>query len=173
MQRTSLRTKIRSPVCLNPPAARFNVPLTLKRTDLILAGRSKSQMFADMSAALDKKELPALEPGAMCYMLSRQGYLSDRAGHWHPRLMFFIPLTDPASWGTGLPGSPVVGAFSDTPERHTFFLIPSPSGRTVRPLRWMVAASKGGSELVTSGLAALTKTPCGSWTAFSRITGVS
>jgi hypothetical protein len=32
--------KLRSPVCLNPPAARFNVPLTLKRTELILAGRS-------------------------------------------------------------------------------------------------------------------------------------
>ena len=47
--------KIRSPVCLNPPAARFNVPLTLKRTELILAGRSKSQMFADMSTALEER----------------------------------------------------------------------------------------------------------------------
>jgi hypothetical protein len=116
--------KLRSPVCLNPTAARFNVPITLKRTELILTGRSKSQMFADMSAAFDKKELPALEPGAMCYMLSRQGYLSDRDGHWRPHLMFFVPLTEPASWGTGLPGSPVVGAFTDTPERLTVFLIP-------------------------------------------------
>ena len=46
---------VRSPVCLNPPAARFHVPLTVKRTQLILAGRSKSQMFADMSTAIDKK----------------------------------------------------------------------------------------------------------------------
>jgi hypothetical protein len=116
--------KLRSPVCLNPPAARFNVPLTLKRTELILAGRSKSQMFADMSTAFDKKEFRALEPGAMCYMLSKQGYLSDRDGHWRPHLMFFVPLTEPASWGTGLPGSPVVVAFTDTPERLTVFLIP-------------------------------------------------
>lgn len=116
--------KLRAPVCLNPPAARFNVPLTLKRTELILAGRSKSQMFADISTAFDKKEFPALEPGAMCYMLSRQGYLSDRDGHWLPHLMFFVPLTEPASWGTGLQGSPVVAAFTDTPERHTVFLIP-------------------------------------------------
>jgi len=116
--------KLRSPACLNAPAARFNVPLTLKRTELVLAGRSKSQMFADMSAAFDKKELPELEPGAMCYMLSRQGYLSDRDGHWRPHLMFFVPLTEPATWGTGLPGSPVVGAFTDTPERLTVFLIP-------------------------------------------------
>jgi hypothetical protein len=116
-------SKLRAPVCFNPPAARFNVPLTLKRTELVLAGRSQSQMFADISTALDRRELPALEPGAMCYMLSKQGYLSDRDGHWHPHLMFFVPLADPASWGTGLPGSPVVVAFTDTPERHTVFLI--------------------------------------------------
>jgi hypothetical protein len=114
--------KLRSPVCLNPPASRFNVPLTLKRTELILAGRSKSQMFADMSTAFDKKEFRALEPGAM---LSKQGYLRDRDGHWRPHLMFFVPLTEPASWGTGLPGSPVVVAFTDTPGRLTVFLIPA------------------------------------------------
>jgi len=115
--------KSRSPVCFNPPAARFNVPLTRKRTELVLAGRSKSQIFADLGTALDRKELPSLEPGAMCYMLSKQGYLSDRDGHWRPHLMFFVPLTEPESWGVGLPGSPVVVAFTDTLERHTVFLI--------------------------------------------------
>ena len=118
--------KLRGPVCFNPPAARFNLPLTMKRTALVFAGRTKTQMFADINTAFDKKEFPALEPGAMCYMLSKQGYLNDRAGHWHPHLMFFIPLTDPATWGTGLPGSPVVGAFTDAPERHTVFLVPVP-----------------------------------------------
>ena len=116
--------KLRSPICFNPPAARFNVPLTVKKTELVLAGRTKIQMFEDISSALDKKELPALESGAMCYMMSKQGYLSDRDGRWHPHLMFFVPLTEPASWGAGLPGSPVVGTFTDTPERHTVFLIP-------------------------------------------------
>jgi hypothetical protein len=47
-------------------------------------------MMEAIVAAIDKKELPTMEPGAMCYMLSKQGYLSDRAGHWHPHLMFFI-----------------------------------------------------------------------------------
>ena len=115
--------KLRAPVCFNPPAARFNVPLTRKRTELVLAGRSKSQIFADLGTALDRKELPSLEPGAMCYMLSKQGYLSDRDGHWRPHLMFFVPLTEPESWGVGLPGSPVVVAFTDTLERQTVFLI--------------------------------------------------
>jgi len=116
--------KLRAPICFNAPAARSYLPLLIKRTELILAGRSKDQMFAAIEAAIDKKELPTPESGAMCYMMSKQGYLNDRDGHWHPHLMFFVPLTEPASWGAGLPGSPVVVAFTDTPERLTVFLIP-------------------------------------------------
>jgi hypothetical protein len=115
--------KLRAPICLNPPATRSYLPLIIKRTELVLAARSKDQMFEDIKAAADKKELPAMEPGAMCYMLSKQGYLSDRDGHWRPHLMFLAPLTDPAAWGANLPGSPLI-AFKDTPERVTVFLIP-------------------------------------------------
>jgi hypothetical protein len=84
-------SKLRAPICFNPPAARFNVPLKIKKTDLVLAGRSNTQVFDAIKTAFDKKELPELESGAMCYMLSKQGYLSDRDGHWHPHLMFFAP----------------------------------------------------------------------------------
>jgi hypothetical protein len=115
--------KLRAPICFNPPAARFNVPLTLKKTELVLAGRSKAQMFDAIKAAFDKKEFPPLESGAMCYMLSKQGYLSDRDGHWHPHLMFFLPLTEPTTWGAGAPGSPVIG-FKDNENHLTLFLIP-------------------------------------------------
>ena len=117
--------KGRAPICLNPPAARSYLPLILKRTELVLAGRSKAQMFEDLKAAVDRKELPAMEPGAMCYMLSKQAYLSDLDPRWHPHLMFFAPLTDPAAWGANLEGSPVL-AFNgkDDPERVTVFLIP-------------------------------------------------
>jgi hypothetical protein len=118
--------KLRAPICLNPPATRSFLPLIIRRTELILAGRSKTQMFEDMQAAVAKKELPTPETGAMSYMLSKQGYLSDSAGHWHPHLMFFLPLTEPAAWGAGSPGSPVVGVFTDTPERLSVFLVPVP-----------------------------------------------
>ena len=47
------------------------------------------------------------EPGAMSYMMSKDGYLNDEVGHWHPHLMFHIPKTDSASWGANLPASPV------------------------------------------------------------------
>jgi hypothetical protein len=115
--------KLRAPICFNPPGARSYLPLIIKRTELVLAARSKAQMLEDIKAAADKKELPAMEPGAMCYMLSKQGYLNDRDGHWRPHLMFFAPPTDPGAWGANLPGWPVL-AFKDTPERVTVFLIP-------------------------------------------------
>jgi len=115
---------MRAPICFNAPAARYNLPLAAKRTESILAGQSKAQMFEALNAGFDKKEFPALEFGAMCYMLSKQGYLNDHAGHWRPHLMFFVPLTEPASWGAGSQGSPVVAAFTDTPERVSVFLVP-------------------------------------------------
>lgn len=115
--------KLRAPICFNPPAVRSYLPQTIRKTKLILAGRSKAQMAEDIKAALDQKELPTQEIGAMCYMMSKQGYLSDRDGHWHPHLMFFLPLTDPTAWGAGMPGSPVL-ASPDTLGRLTVFLIP-------------------------------------------------
>ena len=61
-------------------------------------------MLDAINSALDKKDLPALEPGAMSYMLSKQGYLGDQAGHFHPHLMFWAERTEPKSWGAGMPG---------------------------------------------------------------------
>jgi hypothetical protein len=115
--------KLRSPICLNAPAARSQVPITRKKTDVILASRSKEQMASAIKAAFESKELSTPEPGAMCYMMSKQGYLNDRDGHWHPHLMFFLPLTDPAVWGAGPQGSPVLGV-KDTLDQLTLFLIP-------------------------------------------------
>ena len=115
--------KLRAPICFNPPAARSYLPLTIRKTELVLAGQSKAQMFDSIKAALDKKELPMPGSGAMCYMMSKQGYLSDRDGHWHPHLMFFVAQTDPLTWGANLPGSPIL-ASEDTPDRQTVFLIP-------------------------------------------------
>jgi hypothetical protein len=115
--------KIRGAICLNPPAARTVLPITIRKTELILAGRSKAQMSEGIKDAFDKKELPALEPGAMSYMMSRRAYLGDSAGHWHPHLMFFAPETDAVTWGADLPGSPIL-TFGYSQDRLTVFLIP-------------------------------------------------
>ena len=60
------------------------------KTKLVLAGKSKAEIVAATASALDKKELPALEPGAMCYMMSKQQYLNDRGKSWHPHVMIFV-----------------------------------------------------------------------------------
>jgi len=116
--------KLRGPLCLNAAAARSYLPSTIKKTELVIAGRTKAQMFEAVAAAIDKKELPAPEPGAMSYMLSKQGYLGDKAGGpWLPHLMFFAPKTDSMAWGADLPGSPII-TFQNPEEGLTVFLIP-------------------------------------------------
>jgi hypothetical protein len=49
--------------------------------------------------------------------------MGDSAGHRHPHLMFFLPITDPIACGAGLPGSPITGD-KDVQGRLTVFLIP-------------------------------------------------
>jgi hypothetical protein len=115
--------KLRAPICFNAAAFRSYVPRTIKKTDLVLAGKSKTQMVDAVVAAMEKKELPPIELGAMCYMLSKQGKLSERDGHWHPHLMFFYPHIEPAALGANLAGSPTF-AFDDTWEGMTVFLVP-------------------------------------------------
>lgn len=114
---------LRGPMCLNPPAARSYLPRTIRKTELILSGHTKAQMVEMVAAAIDKKQLPAMEPGAMCYMLSKQGYLNEHGGNWHPHLMFFFSQTEPAAWGADMPGSPIL-AFHGTWEHLTTFLVP-------------------------------------------------
>ena len=114
--------KLRAPICFNPAAARTFVPIFLMKTKLVLAGKSKAQIVEATASALDKKGLPALEPGAMCYMMSKQQYLGDRDMRWHPHLMFFVSGDAAKSWGANLPGSPVM-ASDDPEERVTIFLV--------------------------------------------------
>lgn len=114
--------KVRTPICYNAAAARSVLLRNIKRTSLILAGRTQAQVDEAIFAAVDKKELPAIEPGAMCYMMSKQGYGGDTVEHWPSHLMFYFSPTDPAIWGANLPGSPII-AMSDDHEHVTTFVI--------------------------------------------------
>jgi hypothetical protein len=114
--------KVRSPICFNPAAAKTFAPIFLMKTKLVLMGRSKTEIKAATASALDKKELPALEPGAMCYMMSKQQYLNDRGIRWHPHLMFFVSGDAAKSWGADQPGSPIMSA-NDPEERVTILMV--------------------------------------------------
>src|SRR6202451_1261028 len=55
--------KVRAPICFNPSGARSQIPITLKKTEVILASRSKAQMSETIKAAFDRKELLTPEAG--------------------------------------------------------------------------------------------------------------
>jgi hypothetical protein len=116
--------KVRVPMCVNAAAARSYLLRITKITDLALAGRTAVQVNEVMAATIEKKELPKMEPGAMCYMMGKQGYGGDSTPHWPPHLMFFYSDIDPAIWGANLPGSPVI-AVADPAEHLTQFVIPA------------------------------------------------
>ena len=72
--------KIRGPNCFNPPAARSELLQELKRTEWVLAGATRQ-------AAVASHDFKAPEAGALSFMLSKNGYLSDdAAGPWLPAL---------------------------------------------------------------------------------------
>ncbi len=115
--------KVRVPMCFNAAAAHSYLVRLAKETEWGLAGSTQAQMTESVKAAIAKKESPPMEAGAMCYMLSKQGYGGDSSPHWPPHLMFFYSDTDPAIWGANLKGSPVV-AMKDPVEHLTSFVIP-------------------------------------------------
>jgi hypothetical protein len=116
--------KMRGPVCYNPAASKSILAYTEFRTKLALAGRTREQMLDDIRDALAHDRLPAPAPGAMSFMMSKDGVLGDELTHWHSHLMFHVPKADAATWGANLAGSPVVLDSRPLPEPETVFLVP-------------------------------------------------
>jgi hypothetical protein len=83
--------KNRSPICLNPPAAHSLLPYAMKQAAMALAGASKTQIADAIRTAVAKKELGVPEPGSMCYMMSKDAYLTDQGGHNLAHVMFELP----------------------------------------------------------------------------------
>jgi hypothetical protein len=116
--------KIRSPICFNPASARSVLPTYLERTQWVLAGASRSELVERTKAAIGAGRIGPPEVGAMCFMLSKDGYLNDAGGHWHPHLMFFVPrgAGGAPDWGANLPGSPVLGGGADIDPAAVYFV---------------------------------------------------
>jgi len=114
--------KMRAPHCFNAQAASSFAPIYLMKTRLVLAGKSKAEIAQAIKSGLDTKELPALEPGAMAYMMSKQQYLNDRGKSWHPHVMFYSPGDMTMSWAANDPNSPVMLAV-DPEERVTILFV--------------------------------------------------
>ena len=115
-------SKIRAPHCFNAAASTTFLPIFLKKTKLVLAGKSKAQILAAVTSELETKELPALAPGAIAYMMAKQQYLNDDGKSWHPHVMFFVSGDAVKSSGANLPGSPIL-AVNDPEQRVTVFMV--------------------------------------------------
>jgi hypothetical protein len=117
---------MRGPLCYNPPAVRTILPYTIKRTELVLAGRSKTEMAAAIKDGIDKHTLPPLEAGALTYMMSKQQFLDDNAHSWMPHLMFYFPRAAAANWGAGLTGAPPIlnPQFQESAEAISVIIVP-------------------------------------------------
>jgi hypothetical protein len=119
--------KLRGPICYNPLAVRSILPITYKRTEMVLAGQSKTQIFEGMKAFV-KQGMPPLEPGAMAYMMSKEQYLNDSAHHnWIGHLMLYTPFIDSSAWGADMPRTPVMlnPQFHGDPEPIDVFMVPA------------------------------------------------
>lgn len=104
----------RAPECVNAVAASWYLPIYRQRTEWVLSGVSKDEMVERTKAAIAAKHITAPPAGAMCFMLSKQGYLGAGAGGpWHPHVMFYGPPGPDSDWGANLPGSPIAAAPSD------------------------------------------------------------
>jgi hypothetical protein len=120
--------KERAPICFNPASVRSVLPTYLQQTKWVLAGATKPQLIERTKAAIAAGRIVPPEVGAMCYMMSKDGYLGDAAGgHWHPHLMFFLPhdAKGPADWGANLPGVPVAGGDVGLDPASVYFVVVS------------------------------------------------
>jgi hypothetical protein len=117
--------KVRAPICFNAVSARSVLPTYLMQTTWLLAGASKAQLEERTKAAIAAGRIGPPEVGAMCYMMSKDGYLNDAGGHWHPHLMFFLPhdAHGPADWGANLPGVPVAGGDAGLDPAAVYFVV--------------------------------------------------
>jgi len=116
--------KIRGPICFNASSARSVLPTYLQRTKWVLAGASNAEIVTRTKAEIAAGRIRPPEIGAMCFMMSKAGYLGDTAGHWHPHLMFFVPrdANGPSDWGANLPGSPVLAGGADLDPAAVYFV---------------------------------------------------
>ena len=115
--------KLRAPNCFNAPAARTELPQYLRRTEWVLAGATRQQLIEKTKAALASHSFKTPEPGAISFMLSKEGYLGDQAaGPWLPHVMVFLPHGEAVNWGASKEGSPIIGQEGSALESTVLFI---------------------------------------------------
>lgn len=98
----------RFPFCFNPAGARSILPRYLRRTRWVMAGATRRQIRTRQRADWTEGVFKAPEPGAMSYMMSKEGRgVGGLPGPWRPHLMFYFQREEMPDWGANLPGGPI------------------------------------------------------------------
>jgi hypothetical protein len=113
--------KNRSPGCFNAAAARSYMQAILLKARLAMSGKTVAEIARATATARDRHEFSDPEPGAMCYMMSKEQYLNDAGKAWHPHLMFFAASHPADAWGANHDDSPLIA--SDDIDAHVTILM--------------------------------------------------
>jgi hypothetical protein len=106
-------SRIRGPICMNAAAARSLLPAYLELTTWVLQGETEDQILSRVKAEVGSGRIVPPEAGAMSYMMSKNGYVSDDDHAWRPHFMIFLPSSiSTTSWGANLANSPILGRTS-------------------------------------------------------------
>ena len=124
----------RDPICYNPAAARSALAMDLLRTRLALQGLSKGEIEVAMKRAFESGELSPPEHGSIAYMMSKQQFLGEAIGAWHPHLMLYVANGVYSELGAGIECSPVVPFFGDGETMAVVLIVvPSWSDGSIAP----------------------------------------
>ncbi len=118
--------KVRAPICFNPQAARSALPVYLRKTELALAGRSRSEILQAIDRGYGDGSLRPPHPSSMAYMMSREQFLGDGVQHFRPHLMLYAPYATAADWSGGARLKEVfVGEHEGDPQSIVIVSMPS------------------------------------------------
>ncbi|HET8649933.1 MAG TPA: hypothetical protein VFL95_07825 [Gemmatimonadales bacterium] len=118
-------SRVRAPLCFNPPAARTVLPAMLATVKLLLSGAAPADAAAQIRKAYAAHQYPSPAPGAMAYMLSPRQWLGPGNPHWMPHFMFFFDHSLPAAdWGAkGDMTAPVIDGSANDPQAPVLTLL--------------------------------------------------
>lgn len=118
--------RIRAPHCINEEGAATRMQEVFMRARLALDGLEKDAVDAAVNAAFQTGELRPPTGFAMTYMMSPEQWLGERAGHWHPHLMFWIPYLENTAVGGNRPMGVLPFIGSDSGSRSSVLIVTVP-----------------------------------------------
>lgn len=92
-------SKLRSPICFDPVAARTVAPAEELRTRLGMEGKQPEAIAHEVAVRYGLGQLPRMEGVAFAYMWSASQDTGPGFGAWHPHMMIYAPYYENSMLG--------------------------------------------------------------------------